>query len=68
MASKQKPRLMLGPLTGRIYCATRYKDLGGGKWEALEKFDVTNNFFTLYEEATARFNYTPKSAGGRRHG
>jgi hypothetical protein len=62
VARKNPPRLMLGPLTGRIYIATRYKDLGDGKWESLEKYDVTNDFLALYTEATSRFTYTAEGA------
>lgn len=54
---KQEPRIMLGPLTGRIYVATRYKDLGDGKWEALEKYDVTSDFMDIKAEAERLFDY-----------
>lgn len=56
---KQKPMLMLGPLTGRIYIATRWKDLGGGTFEAIEKFDVTSQFIAVKEESERLFDYTP---------
>jgi hypothetical protein len=58
---------MLGPLTGRIYVATRYRDLGDGRWEALEKFDVTSNFFEVYDTAVSQFTYTAKEANGTEH-
>jgi len=44
---KQQPRLMRGGLTGRIYVATRYRELANGAVEALEKFDVTEDFERL---------------------
>jgi hypothetical protein len=50
---------MLGPLTGRIYIATRYRDLGEGRFEALEKFDVTSQFMAVKEESERLFDYTP---------
>lgn len=42
--AKQPPRLMVGGLTNRVYVVTRYRDLGDGCIEALEKFDVTEDF------------------------
>jgi hypothetical protein len=55
------PRLMLGPMTGRIYVATRYKviDAERGLWEAQKKYDVTDQFMAVKEEAEAKFTYTP---------
>ena len=63
---KCPPRLVLGPLTGRIYIATRYREKDGGIIETQEKFDVTNDFLALYEEATSKFTYTAE--GGHKHG
>jgi hypothetical protein len=56
------PKLVLGPLTGRIYIATRYKVRENGVIESQEKFDVTDDFLNLYAEATAKFDYTPKAS------
>lgn len=47
---KQTPRLMRGGLSGTIWCVTRYKDLGDNRFEALEKYDVTDNFHALTME------------------
>jgi hypothetical protein len=63
---KRPPRLVLGPLTGRIYIATRYRERDNGVIETQEKFDVTNDFLALYEEATSKFTYTAE--GGHKHG
>ncbi len=49
---KQQPRLMRGGLSGRVFVVTRYKDLGGGTIEALEKFDVTEDFNALLPQTT----------------
>lgn len=56
--SKQQPRLMRGGLSGRVFVVTRYKDLGGGTIEALEKFDVTDDY-----NALADAGYPPKIDG-----
>jgi len=50
MPSKQQPRLMRGGLSGRIYVVTRYRDLGDGLIEALEKYDVTEDFEAVTTE------------------
>lgn len=47
MAAKQHPRLLCSGLTGRVYVVTRYKELGDGRFESLEKFDVTDDFQAL---------------------
>jgi hypothetical protein len=57
---------VLGPLTGRIYIATRYRERDNGVVETQEKYDVTNDFLALYEEATSKFTYTAE--GGHKHG
>lgn len=44
---KQQPRLMRGGLSNRVFVVTRYKDLGDGMIEALEKYDVTDDFDVL---------------------
>ena len=62
MARTQPPKLLLGPLTGRIYIATRYTAKPGGIIEAHEKYDVTDDFLNLHADATAKFDYTPKAA------
>lgn len=48
---KQQPRLMRGGLSGRIYVVTRYRDLGDGFFESLQKYDVTEDFEALLEES-----------------
>lgn len=47
---KQTPRLMRGGLSGRVYVVTKYKDLGNGSVESLEKYDVTDEFTALAVE------------------
>lgn len=47
MATEQHPRLLRSGLTGRVYVVTRYKELGDGRFESLEKFDVTDDFQAL---------------------
>lgn len=47
MSAKQQPRLMCSGLTNRVYVVTRYKDLGDGRIEAIEKYDVTEDFVAL---------------------
>lgn len=47
---EQQPRLMCSGLTNRVYVVTRYKEMGGGQIEALEKFDVTDDFVALLPE------------------
>jgi hypothetical protein len=45
-------RLVRGGLTGRIYAVTRWKatpERGVDAWEAIEKFDVTDDFDVLCE-------------------
>jgi hypothetical protein len=43
---------MRGGLSNRVYVVTRYRDLGNGMIEALEKFDVTEEFEILVVERT----------------
>ena len=62
MARVNPPRLVLGPLTGRIYIATRYKVRPNGVIEAHEKYDVTDDFMNLHAEAVTKFTYTPKAS------
>lgn len=38
---------MQGGLSGRVYVSTRYRDLGNGSVESLEKHDVTEDFEAL---------------------
>lgn len=49
-AKAQPPRLLRGGLSGRVYVATRYRDLGNGTWEALEKHDVHEDFLAMVAE------------------
>lgn len=51
-ARQQTPRLMRGGLSGRVYVVTRYRDLGDGNYEALEKYDVTEEFEAMIVERT----------------
>lgn len=44
---KQKPRLLVSPLTNTVWCVTRYREIGGGIIEALEKYDVTEDFLAI---------------------
>lgn len=48
---KQKPLLMRGGLSGAVFVVTRYKRHDDGLVEALEKFDVTDQFEALCEQA-----------------
>jgi hypothetical protein len=50
----QRPLLRLGPLSGRVYLVTRYRELGGGAIDAIKKVDVTNEVGALLEELDAR--------------
>lgn len=45
--------LMHSPMTGRVYIVTRYKDRGGGRYEAITKYDVTENFLAVVEASKA---------------
>jgi hypothetical protein len=49
-AKKQVPHLMRGGLSGRIYVVTRYRELGNGSVEALEKYDITEEFDAMVRE------------------
>jgi hypothetical protein len=51
MSDKKRPLLVRGGLTGRVYVVTRYRDLGEGRLEALEKFDVTDQYEALASAA-----------------
>ena len=42
--AKQKPFLRISEITGSVYIVTKYKDLGGGRFQAQEQFDITDNF------------------------
>ncbi len=43
----QTVRLIQGGLSSRIFAVTRYRQRGDGTVEALEKHDVTDEFFAL---------------------
>lgn len=47
---KQQPRLMLSPLTNRVYIVTRYNDFGDGLIGAIEKFDATEDFLAVWRD------------------
>ena len=40
----QTPRLMCSPITGNVYIVTKYKDLGDGNYEAIDKVNVSTEF------------------------
>jgi len=52
------PRLFIGGFSDAVYLSTRYKDLGGGHYEAITKTDITQEF----ERAVCA--YLAKLAGG----
>lgn len=41
---------MASGLSGRVYVVTKYRELEGGSFEALEKFDVTDDFERLVDQ------------------
>lgn len=41
------PRLLRSALTGRVYIVTKYRDLGDGKFNAITKYDCTDEFNAL---------------------
>lgn len=46
--TKQAPMLMVGPFTERVCVVTKYKPLKTpGQFEALEKFDIHDEFMAL---------------------
>jgi hypothetical protein len=47
MGRRNPPMLMFGGLTKTVYVVTRYRHLGDGRYEAQEKFDVTDQFVNL---------------------
>lgn len=49
MTIRYQPLLTRGGLSGRIYVVTKWRDLGNGAIEAVEKFDVTDQYDDLYE-------------------
>lgn len=53
MPRKQPPVLMYGHLTGSVFIVTRYKENDDGPYEALEKYDVTDQFQELLAEIRA---------------
>jgi hypothetical protein len=59
-----KPRLTIGPLSGRIYVVTKYRVLENGVIEAQTKYDVTSDFMAVKEIAERDFDYTAKSSDG----
>jgi hypothetical protein len=44
---QRDPILTEGGITSRVYVVTRWRDLGGGLIEAVEKHDVTDQFEAL---------------------
>lgn len=47
---KQTPLIMRGPLTGKWYVVTKYKQ-EGERIHALEKYDVTDRILEIITEA-----------------
>lgn len=50
MPRKQPPVLMRSGLTGSVWIVTRYREDAAGPYEALEKYDVTDQFDAILEE------------------
>jgi len=44
MSAAKPPRLFISGLTGRIYIATKYRQMADGSVVAGEKYDVTADF------------------------
>lgn len=51
---RQKPILAFSQMTDRVYVLTEYVDHGGGKMEAIEKLDITDEFKRLAAELKER--------------
>lgn len=49
---KQQPRLLRSALTGQVYVVTRYTQDEHGNIVASTKYDVTEDFWKLANEAT----------------
>jgi len=49
----QVPMIYRGGLSGTWWCATKWKDLGDGHFEAIEKFDVTGQIEEILEDHEA---------------
>jgi hypothetical protein len=58
-----RPRLTIGPLTGRIYVVTKYRVLEGGVIDAQTKYDVTSDFMAVKEIAERDFDYVERPSG-----
>ena len=52
--TQQKFRLMNSPLTGNMYITTKYKDLGDGNFQAINKIDVTEEFKSINSQTLTR--------------
>lgn len=63
--AEQPPILNVGPVSGRVYIVTRYRvlDAERGRYEALEKFDVTKQF-----EAVVKLRESSGGAQGAERG
>lgn len=46
-AIQRDPILTRGGLTNRVYVVTKWRDLGNGNIEAVEKYDVTDQYGAL---------------------
>lgn len=63
MPRKQPPVLMYGHLTGSVFIVTRYKEDDDGPYEALEKYDVTDQFQELLAEIRGRMSIPDELPG-----
>ena len=62
----QGVRLVRGGLTGAIYAVTKWKSdskRGLDAWEAVEKFDVTDQFYRLVDSLAFPREVTPLTEG-----
>lgn len=50
--ARGEPMLMESGLSRRVYLVTSYKDLGEGRYEALTKYDVTEQFNAILAART----------------
>ncbi len=62
--SKQIPMIFKGGFSDNWYVATRWKQIQGGNFEALEKFDVTDQVRGIIEREVARSAETDAAKKG----
>ena len=51
--TKQSPRILHSPLTNDFYIVTEYKELGEGRFEAIEKYGATDQVMDIIAKAQA---------------